>query len=415
MRRPSNFLIVCVLCCVPASTILNATLAQEDPKPGESESEFSDANLIPRAIARLLEMQEGDDNAAPAEWPYEGVYRVNRRIPIGYRVGGTAIVASALVLAPGLESDEKRLQAVHRATRFVADSINHSLMSHDFGDETYDVRGWGYAYGLQFLTLIKQRDLAPAELNQPIDDAIKFFIAGIESSAVPTHGGWNYARPAGFKAPAPPSPFMTGSTLQALFAAGALGYEINPSTVESALNMLQSARTEAGAFVYAGVQGDRSRDAVPGAVGRMLIGETTLHLAGRGDIKRIRGAIDAFIVHWDWLEKRRRQQGTHEPPYGIAPYYFYYAHYYAALAIEMLPRHERAEYRRRLHELLMRTYAADDGTWNDRVFERSASYGTAMAIMALMMPELPPPAAWQPDAVKNSDAQIAPQERKVRP
>jgi hypothetical protein len=127
----------------------------------------------------------------------------------------------------------------------------------------------------------------------------------------------------------------------------------------------------------------------------MLATETTLYLAGKSDISRIRGAIDAFIVHWEWLNKRRAQPGTHEPPYNIAPYYFYYAHYYAAQAIEMLPQRERAEYRRRLDDLLMQT-RHDDGTWNDRVFERSSNYGTAIAIMALMMPETPPPARWKP-------------------
>jgi hypothetical protein len=35
-----------------------------------------------------------------------------------------------------------------------------------------------------------------------------------------------------------------------------------------------------------------------------------------------------------------------------------------------------------------------DGWWDDRVFPRSRSFGTAMAIMALRRPSLPEPAAW---------------------
>ena len=77
---------------------------------------------------------------------------------------------------------------------------------------------------------------------------------------------------------------------------------------------------------------------------------------------------------------------THVAPYGVAPYYFFFAHGYAAEAIERLPEAERAAWRDRLHRLLM-SVRDEDGTWNDRVFPRSASYGTAMAMLALTMPD----------------------------
>ena len=84
------------------------------------------------------------------------------------------------------------------------------------------------------------------------------------------------------------------------------------------------------------------------------------------------------------------------PPYGIAPYYFFYAHYYAAQAIELLPETDRDEYRSRMRELLLQI-REDNGSWNDRVFRRSANYGTAMAIMSLTMHKHPAPAAWPPE------------------
>jgi hypothetical protein len=59
----------------------------------------------------------------------------------------------------------------------------------------------------------------------------------------------------------------------------------------------------------------------------------------------------------------------------------------------MLPETERGEYRRQLVQLLAAVRDAD-GTWDDRVFPRSRSFGTAMAIMALRRPSLPEPAAW---------------------
>ncbi len=138
---------------------------------------------------------------------------------------------------------------------------------------------------------------------------------------------------------------------------------------------------------------------MPGAIGRMPAAEVTLYLAGRSDVSRIRGAIDAFLVHWQWLEKRRAKPGTHAGRYGIAPYYFYFAHLYAAQAVELLPAPERGEYRRLIQELLLATRSLA-GSWNDRVFPRSASYGTSTAILSLMMAESPPPARWQDKKVR---------------
>jgi len=265
-------------------------------------------------------------------------------------------------------------------------------------DGGYDVRGWGYTYGLRFLLLLKERHQMPEDQAGVAEKAIRFYLDAIQQTQIPGVGGWNYARPAGKDKVAPPSPFMTVPTLQALWEAKAMGYEVDPVTVEKGLKYLESARTGAGAVVYAGSAAER-RDAVPGAVGRMLASETALFLAGRSTQANVRAAIDAFIVHWDWLDKRRAQPGTHVGPYQIAPYYFYYAHFYAAQAVELLPDRERAEYRRRINGLLF-SVQLKDGSWNDRVFPRSASFGTAMATMALMMPELPRPVGWKVEAAK---------------
>jgi len=119
--------------------------------------------------------------------------------------------------------------------------------------------------------------------------------------------------------------------------------------------------------------------------------------AGRGSVDRVRAAVDAFIVHWKWLDDRRAKTGTHIGPYAVAPYYFMFAHHYAARAIELLPANEREEYRRRTNELLM-SVRSQDGSWNDRVFTRSSAYGTAFALLSLGMPKSLPQATWKDPA-----------------
>jgi len=341
------------------------------------------------AVEFLLDGQQN------GEWPYQGVYRVNGEIPVGYRVGGTAIGGLALLRAPAGGNTQRIEQAVARAAAVVIASIDHPRMKHRF-DATYDVRGWGYTYGLSFLLSLRGSGRMPDDLAAGGDAAIRFFIAGLEATAIPESGGWNYARPKGFAGPGLSSSFMTAPTLQALFEASGQGFAVNREVVRRAIDALEESRSVTGAFAYKGPVTRETRDAVPGAIGRMPAAEVTLFLAGRGQLSRVRGAIDAFLVHWQWLERRRAKKGTHAGRYNIAPYYFYFAHYYAAQAVELLPDPDRGEYRRRIRDLLVAT-RREDGTWNDRVFPQSAAYGTSVAVLSMMMPETRPPARWDAD------------------
>ncbi len=361
------------------------------PAPCPCHPETTIEQAVTQGVKHLLECQEGEPET---EWPYEGVYRVDGHIPIGYRVGGTAIAALALTAAPGYAGDAPRREAVRRATLFVTQSIEHPLMQHRV-ESRYDVRGWGWSYGLLHLAGLKRLNLEPDGQSAAIDAAIRFFIDGIQATAIPGSGGWNYSRPRGFDAPGPAAPFMTAPTLMALYDAAALGYAVDGATVEKGLAALERSRAPSGAFAYSGPEDERAT--APGAAARMAAAEIALFRAGRSDASRLRGAVDAFIAHWSRLEERRARPGTHDGPFGIAPYYFMYGHLYAAQAAELLPGPERPEYRRRIRELLFRV-REDDGTWNDRVFPRSAGFGTSMAMLALMAPQAPDPARWPPAA-----------------
>jgi hypothetical protein len=349
-------------------------------------------------VARLLALQHTYNPKAkepPAqpdgpEWPYEGVYRVEGDIPIAYRVGGTAIVVEALVKAPGYAENAEAKAAVARAVRFIIDAREHPLMSEADYDAGYDVRGWGYCYGLRTLCLLQRLNLMPEGMAAEAGACVKVYLSAMQKTEIPGAGGWNYARPPGRDKPAAPSSFMTAACLEALYEAKAAGHEVDHAVVTRALDALERSRGPAGNVVYsidpkrvnAGGGGDRT----PGAVGRMCAVEAALMGAGRGSADKVRGAVDAFIVHWKWLDNRRAKTGTHQGPYAVAPYYFMFAHHAAARAIEWLPEGERAEYRRRVNELLLSVRGAD-GSWNDRVFTRSSAYGTAFALLALGMPQ----------------------------
>jgi len=79
--------------------------APRDPAAGRLITEFPVPDVPPlnvaeaskKAIEGVLKLQEDG-----SQWPYEGVYREDRGLlPVGYRVGGTAITIMGLVSAPG--------------------------------------------------------------------------------------------------------------------------------------------------------------------------------------------------------------------------------------------------------------------------------------------------------------------------
>lgn len=357
---------------------------------------------VSKGAELIVGMQDslGPDGAVLNEWPYEGVYRVrsprSRKgiIPIGYRVGGTAICSIALLKTPAYRSSKAAQAAVKRARDYIVASLKDPLLSAGF-KSSYDVRGWGHAYALQFL--LEARESGKLGKKRAYDEHIRGLVAALEETEIPRSGGWNYSRRSGALRASPPSTFMTAATLQALFLASASGFKVDPGVIDRALDSLEEARLDSGAFQYStfpGSKNGRGFEDVPGAVGRMPLCEVTLYLAGRGKAERIRSSLEAFFEHWGELEKRRKKTGTHEPPYMIAPYYFFFAHYYAAQAIEFLPSKLRDSYRQRLYKLLWQIREKDGG-WNDRVFPRSKSYGTAMTILSLLQPGLDKPPAWK--------------------
>ncbi len=133
---------------------------------------------------------------------------------------------------------------------------------------------------------------------------------------------------------------------------------------------------------------------MPASSARSSVATLALYKAGRKTQDDLRLAVQGFFDGWDDLLVRKSQQGTHLPPYNIAPYYFFFGHTYAAFAIEELPEAEKETRRKELRDKLWET-REEDGTWNDRIFPRTSSYSTAMSILALRAPDLESIPSWE--------------------
>lgn len=364
---------------VPALVLLcgGPSLGDDDEK---EKSRAQRSELVRAAVAKLLEAEE----KGGGEWPYEGVYRVDGEIPAGYRIGGTAIVCEALLYAtdPG---DAKAGAAIGRGVASILHALEDPLMV-PVKPSGYDVRVWGHAWALELFCRLREKKRTGARAKE-IAAFIPRLVKALEIEEI-GGGGWNYATGRVH------APFVTAPVTQALLLARAQGEKVPDALLERARDALRSSRDGSGAFAYAGRIGKKKArsDEVPGSAARSAVCEATLHLLGRGSAAAIKGAIDAFHAHWDELEKRRAKHGTHEGPYDIAPYYFYYGHRYAAQAIELLPAADRPRERERWLAAVLRT-REEDGTWNDRHFPRSRAYGTAMVVLGLLAEKQPMPPA----------------------
>ena len=334
--------------------------------------------LVQKGVAQLIAIQEES-----GAWPYEGVYRVKGEIPVAYRVGGTAIVAGALLHAA--PDDEKARRAVDRGLEYVLGQLDDPLLAASTED-AYDVRVWGHATALELLCQVREARQAGGRLKD-VEAWIPRLVKTLATEEL-EHGGWNYA------GRGRPASFVTAPVVQALLFARGQKYEVPPELLNRAKKVLEGARAENGAFLYSGgfKEGESryTSDQLEGSCARSSACEATLRMLGGGSVEAARGALEAFHAHWGELEKRRKQKGTHEGPYKIAPYYVYFGHRYAAQAIQMLPEADRAKERERLLKVILKTRDAD-GTWNDRVFDRSRAYGTAMIVLALLGDRAPLP------------------------
>jgi len=357
MARVTSFKILPLLLTL---VFCGGLLAQEPTVDSDANSE-----LIQTAAERLVELQH-DDGA----WPYEGVYRVSGKIPVGYRIGGTSIACSALISAK--LADRKIIEeAVTDGTNMILKELEDRLMK-PTQHSSYDVRIWGHIYALDYFSRL-QKTTGFDELKEKTKPWMQKLVDAVVFQQTKA-GGWNYSSRRQHCC------FVTSPAVHALMLARETGIKIEDEVFERSLKVLADSRMDESVYPYIGTRG--RRDTTAGSVARAPVSEATVMLLGDGDPEKLQAAIDMFHEHWDELEKRRKKTGTHLPPHGVAPYYFYYAHRYAALAIRMLPKEKQDQEFKKFYKVLLKT-KDDDNTWNDRVFEQSKAYGTAMSLLAL--------------------------------
>ena len=182
------------------------------------------ATLVARAVKELVPLQETD-----GDWPYEGVYRVRGEIPIGYRIGGTALVSQALLYgAP--PTDKNVTAAMERGLDFMFAGLADSRMAPSTRD-AYDVRVWGQCCALEYLCRLRAAKRW-FDRREKVDSWIPKLTAALIEEEL-SGGGWNYGNTRVLDSTLRPFCSTTGLALMAL--AGRRGN----AAIESAITFLK--------------------------------------------------------------------------------------------------------------------------------------------------------------------------------
>ena len=93
--------------------------------------------------------------------------------------------------------------------------------------------------------------------------------------------------------------------------------------------------------------------------------------------------INRLIARNGWLSMARKQRWPHQGYLGIAAYFYYYGHYYAARCIDLLEPDDRPHFQDQLAHVLLPKQEKDGSWWDFPLYNYHQAYGTGFALMSL--------------------------------
>ncbi len=187
-------------------------------------------------------------------------------------------------------------------------------------------------------------------------------------------GGWAYYDDPPFDVvPTWATSFCTALVMPSLLRAREQGLEVEQEMTERALRYLRRCALPGGAYSYdltpvTRLAGVEHINLIQGSLGRTQVCNWALVRAGVPQVteETIREGLQAFFRHHGLLDHVRTRPIPHEGFHANAGYFYFFGHYYAALAIELLPQQEREGWHARLRPHLIKTQWKSGGA-NDFV------------------------------------------------
>lgn len=375
-------------------------LAVEGPRPGPATPP-SDAELessIERGVDFLLSSQRASGAwGGPQKTKGLNIYAPGMASHLAFRTGTTSLAVVALLQARELmdEPRQERIDsAVDRGQAWLLEHSDELVRAEpdqyvaQMGLALYSI--WGHAYAIHAAAALHERAAGDEAQQAELKKLLEYHVGRLKSCEF-IDGGWSYYDE-GAKTLTPsgsPFSFSTATVLIALKDAARLGVEFPESLARKAVASILRQRYPDFSYAYGEYLKLRPRYDInrpAGSLGRSQVCNLALRLYGDEQVtdEVLKNWLNRLIARNGWLSISRKRPIPHDSDFGVAGYFYYFGHYYAALCIEQLPQGERSFFFDHLARILMPLQEKDGSWWDYPLYDYHQSWGTAMAVSALV-------------------------------
>lgn len=367
-------------------------LALEGPKPKPVTAPTAEElqSSIERGVDWLLKNQRKSGAwGGPQKTKELNIFAPIPGAHLAFRTGVTALAIEALITAHDLFPQEKQQAidaAIDRGQAWLLESSQHLRRAEQ--EALYNV--WGHAYATQAIVLLHKRAEGDEKLQARLKELLEYHIDRLKRYTF-VNGGWGYYDfDAHTRVPSgSPNSFVTATVLVALKQARSLGVEFSEASIAKAIESIVRQRNPDFSYNYGEYlrmypRMDINRPG--GSLGRSQACNLALRQYGDSLVTDgvLRAWLDRLYARNGWLSIGRKLPVPHESHFSVAGYFYYYGHYYAALCIDELPEKDRPYFQDHLARILMPLQEKDGSWWDYPLYDYHQTWGTAMAVSALV-------------------------------
>lgn len=385
-RRHRGLSLTLAALAVAFGTLLVQTNGAPPASPPSPPSSEKLELAIQRGVDFLLRVQNKDGSWGDAH----NTKDLNIFAPVpgahhAFRSGTTGLCVAGLIDSGLAEKDPKVRECVERGEAWILEKLPQLRRADTVA--IYNV--WGHIYGIEALARMHKRETKDPARRKRIEDVIRIqydLLRRYES----VDGGWGYYDfKIGAQRPSTDSTsFVTAAALVAFKSAKDVGVPPPEDILKRAIASINRQRKNDNTYLYGEYlkwRPMREINRAGGSLGRSQACNAALRMWGDTTI------TDKVTSEWlqklsdrnGWLSIGRKRPVPHESWFQVAGYFFYYAHFYAAVAVEQLPREMGGKHKSQLAAIMLSLQEKDGSWWDYPLYNYHQQYGTGYGLMTL--------------------------------